>query len=86
MLIIFSSISQFLSVEVKSLNFFAFKIMSGLDVESQALRDPKKSLAFKAKKFYLSYKLQMLVAEAMGTGTLTFWGCMGCIDWYDMPG
>lgn len=56
------------------------------DVESQALRDPEKSLAFKAKEFYQSYKLQMLLAEALGAGTLTFWGCMACIDWWGMPG
>jgi hypothetical protein len=60
--------------------------MPVLDLESQALRDPKKSLSFKARKFYKSYKLQMLVAEMMGAGTLTFWGCMGCIDWWGMPG
>lgn len=58
-----------------------------MDVENQrAVQDPKKSFAFKVKMFYESYKLQMLVAEAMGTGTLVFWGCMGGIDWWGLPG
>lgn len=56
-------------------------------MESQAaVQDPKKDFGFKLRKFYASYKLQMLVAEAMGTGTLVFWGCMGCIDWWGLPG
>lgn len=54
--------------------------------ESQAVHDAKNTLGFKVRKFYASYKLQMLVAEAMGTATLVFWGCMGCIDWWGLPG
>ena len=40
----------------------------------------------KKKELTLSDKMVMLLAEALGTGLLVFFGCMGCINWFDMPG
>lgn len=31
-------------------------------------------------------KICMICAEVIGTGLLVFFGCMGCIDWIQMPG
>lgn len=38
------------------------------------------------KKKELIDKICMAAAEVIGTGLLTFFGCMGCIDWIQMPG
>lgn len=39
------------------------------------------------KKELTAYdQICMLLAETLGTGLLVFFGCMGCIDWFDMPG
>lgn len=40
----------------------------------------------KKKELTLTDKITMLLAETMGTGLLVFFGCMGCINWFDMPG
>lgn len=43
------------------------------------------SESLKKKKDY-NNKVKMLIAEFIGTACLMFFGCMGCIDWIQMPG
>lgn len=50
----------------------------------------KDQTAKKKRNEYCSYdfykQVQMLIAEVIGTGLLVFFGCIGCIDWFQMTG
>jgi hypothetical protein len=38
------------------------------------------------KKSRIINGIAMVAAEVIGTALLLFFGCMGCIDWIQMPG
>lgn len=55
---------------------------------SESIHDDKMSITTiknKNKKELID-KISMVAAEVIGTGLLVFIGCMGCIDWIQMPG